>query len=148
MSKMDLFNPEGKGERIPFFPVVSAKNGRSYESYDYRAILGSQRYHLGSGTRTDRSFRIRDFKMKGEVEICPGDSAELNVKDGDMVKILSPCGVIKREIKINMGLSPGIVFIPTAFNNNDAMQLIEWPKTGESDSPSLKECHVKIEKQG
>ena len=108
------------------------------------AILGSKRYHLGSGTRTSYSGRIRDFDLKGEVEISPEDGSELGLRDGDMVKVSSPNGSIVREVQISKDLVPGIIFVPLAFHNNDAMQLIELTRLSES---RLKECQVKIEKQ-
>jgi formate dehydrogenase alpha subunit len=143
-SRMGIFNPEGRGELLPFSPIVSAENGKSYEGYEYTAILGSLRYHLGSGTRTRRSPRIRSFEMKGEVEIATEDGTEIGLKDGDTIRISSPSGSIAREVKINRNLVKGIIFVPVAFHNNDALQLIEL--TGLNKA-GLKECPVKIEKQ-
>jgi len=140
---ISLFHPNGEGELIPFSPVTLTENGGSDDAYDFKAILGSQRYHLGSGTRTAHSARIMDFDLKGEVEISPEDGSGLNLRDGDTVTISSPWGSIKREAKINRDLVPGVIFVPLAFNNNDAMQLVELTQLGEI---GLKECHVKIEK--
>jgi len=108
--------------------------------------LGSLRYHLGSGTRTSHSDRIKDFASKGEVEISSEDGAKLNVKEGDKVTISSPSGFISREVILKKDLRPGLIFVPVAFHNNDAMQLIELTQLGEADSPGWKECNVKVEK--
>jgi formylmethanofuran dehydrogenase subunit D len=43
-------------------------------------------------------------------------------------------------------LRPGLIFIPMAFHNNDAMELIELTQLGEVDLPGWKECHVNLEK--
>ncbi len=146
-SKMGLFHPNGEGEPVLFSPVISAENGRPDEGYDFSAILGSKQYHLGSGTRTGYSFRIRDFDLKGEVEISPDDGSRLDLEDGDQVKISSPFGSIVRQVKINRDLVPGIIFVPTAFHNNDALQLVELARLDGAGSPGLKACQVKVEKQ-
>ncbi len=141
---MGVFNPEGKGEPIPFSPIAHAENGKFHAGYDFKAILGSQRYHLGSGTRTSHSARIRGLESNGEVELAPEDGAELGLEDGDIVRISSPSGSIAREVKVNRNLVQGLIFVPVAFHNNDALQLIELTRLNKA---GLKACQVKIEKQ-
>ena len=140
------FHPDGGGEPIHFSPVITPEDERSDKDYPFTAILGSLRYHLGSGTRTGYSDRIKDFGLKGETEISPEDGARLNLKEGDKVKISSPYGSIVREMTLKKDLRPGLIFIPTAFHNNDVRQLIELTQLGEADSPGWKECQVKVEK--
>ncbi len=141
-----LFRPDGVGEPIHFSPVTST-DGKTYQKeYPFKAILGSAQYHLGSGTRTGHSNRIKDFGLRGEVEISPEDGARLNLKEGDHVRISSPYGQICRELMLKKGLRPGLIFIPMAFHNNDARQLIELTRLGLVDSPGWKECQVKLEK--
>jgi formate dehydrogenase alpha subunit len=145
-SNISLFHPDGEGELIHFSPVIKTGDERSDKDYPFTAILGSLRYHLGSGTRTGYSDRIKAFGLKGEVEISPEDSARINLKEGDTVRISSPHGSISREVTMKKELRPGLVFIPIGFHNNDAMQLINLTQLGETDSPGWKECSVKIER--
>ncbi len=145
-SNMRLFHPDREGESVKFSPVVSTEDETYDEVYPFKAILGSLRYHLGSGTRTGHSDRIKAFGLKGEVEMSSEDNARLNLKEGDKIRISSPYGSISREVTIKKDLSPGLIFIPMAFHNNDAMQLINLTQLGETDSPGWKECHVKVEK--
>ncbi|MBW1775914.1 MAG: hypothetical protein JRJ82_24075 [Deltaproteobacteria bacterium] len=116
------------------------------KAYPFTAILGSLRCHLGSGTRTSLSDRIKDFGLKGEVEISSEDGMRLNLKVGDKVKISSPDGSIERDITLKKDLRAGLVFIPMAINNNDARQLMGLTQLGEADSPGWNGCHVKIER--
>jgi len=145
-SAMRLFRPDGVGEPIHFSPVTSTDAKTYQKEYPFKAILGSVPYHLGSGTRTGRSNRIKEFGLRGEVEISPEDGARLNLKEGDHVRISSPYGQISREVMLKKGLRPGLIFIPMAFHNNDARQLIELTRLGVVDSPGWKECQVKLEK--
>lgn len=141
-----LFHPDGKGDLISFSPVVSRAEEVSDKEYPFTAISGSLRYHLGSGTRTSHSDRIRDFTLRGEIEISPEDAGELSMHDGDLVRVLSRLGSIEREITLVKGVKPGTVFIPAAFNGNDAMRLIGLASWGKPGSPGLKHCLVNLER--
>ena len=145
-STVGPFHPDGEGGPIHFSPVIITEDETHDEIYPFKAILGSLRYHLGSGTRTSHSARVKDFALKEEVEISSEDGARLNLNEGDRVRISSPYGSISREVILEKDLRQGLIFIPMAFNNNDAMQLIELTQLGKADSPGWKECNVKIEK--
>lgn len=134
------------GARIHFSQVVSTKEEKAGDDYDFTAILGSLRYHLGTGTRSSLSGRIRDFGVKGEVQVSHEDGSRLGLQDGDTVQVRSPYGAVTREVRLEKGQRPGMVFVPTAFNGNDAKDLISLSAPGEADSPGLKICRVVLEK--
>ncbi len=145
-SPPSAFKSQGSGDRISFSPVTFPQEGRGTDGYDFNAILGSDRYHLGSGTRTNLSRRMKDLDLKGEVEISPDDGAQWGLQAGDTVKISSPHGTIFRNVRITTNLNSGLIFIPTAYYNNDVMNLVELKPLGEAGSPGLKSCRVSIEK--
>ncbi|MDY7036380.1 MAG: molybdopterin dinucleotide binding domain-containing protein, partial [Thermodesulfobacteriota bacterium] len=131
-----------------FPPVISIENEKHNELYPFTGIFGSLRYHLGSGTRTGHSSRIKDFSLKGEVEMCPEDGTRLELKDGDRVRISSPYGAIYREVILRKekDLRPGLIFIPMACNNNDAMKLIALTHLDAADSPGWVTSDVMVER--
>ncbi len=145
-SDLMVFNTDGEGEPVPFSPVIYMEEEVFDKSYPFTAILGSLRYHLGSGTRTSLSDRVKDFGLKGEVEISREDGTRLNLKAGDKVRISSLDGSIEREVTLKKDLRPGLIFIPMAFHNNNAMQLMELIQPGVGDSPGWNGCHVCVEK--
>ena len=145
-SNLRLFHSDGDGESISFSPVIPMKEETYDEAYPFTAILGSLRYHLGSGTRTGLSPRIKDFGLKGEVEISNEDGTQLKLKAGDKVKISSSHGAIEREVTLKKDLRPGLIFVPMAFHNNGAMQLIGLTHLGEADSPGWNACRVTLKK--
>jgi predicted molibdopterin-dependent oxidoreductase YjgC len=102
---------------------------------------------LGSGTRTGLSERIRDFALKGEVEISPEDGSKLNLNQGDKVTIASPHGAISREVTFEKHLSPGLIFVPIAFQDNNAKELLGLTPVGTEDLPGWKVVSVKLEKR-
>jgi anaerobic selenocysteine-containing dehydrogenase len=145
-SPMAVFRPGEAGEKISFAPVVSTADEPGDPDYPFTAIFGSLRYHLGSGTRTSASGRIRDFELGGNIAIGSADAAKLKLEDGDTVSVESPWGVIKRKIRGSARIGPGQVFIPLAFNANDAMNLIDFSDLADPKSAGWKTCAVKIRK--
>jgi anaerobic selenocysteine-containing dehydrogenase len=108
--------------------------------------MGSLRFHLGSGTRTMASGRIRDFDLNAEVAICAADAERLKLKDGDTVQVESRWGVIKRRLGCSNRVGPGQLFIPLAFNANDAMNLFDLTDLADPNSTGWKTCEVRITK--
>lgn len=145
-SRMRLFDPEEKGGPILFTPLVSTAVEAEEETYDFKAILGSLRFHLGSGTRTGLSERIRDFGLKGEVEISPEDGDKLKLNPGEKVTISSAHGSISREVNFKKDLRPGLLFVPMAFDDNNARALLGLTPLGTEDSPGWKVIPVNLEK--
>ncbi|MBW1767105.1 MAG: molybdopterin-dependent oxidoreductase [Deltaproteobacteria bacterium] len=146
-SNLRLFTGSNDGEKIPFAPIKSCEYRAPEDGFPFKAILGSKRYHLGSGTRTGHSNRIKDFAIKGEMEISPADSERLNLKEGDKVRISSPFGSISRKVIIQKDLAEGVIFVPMGFHENDAKELIDLTQLGDADSSGWKICNVKIEKE-
>lgn len=146
MSEKMVFHPNEPGGLVSFSPVVSLPREATDDKYPFTAILGSLRYHLGSGTRTSRSQRINEFGIGGEIGISMEDAAAMDLHEGDRVCVTSNSGSIERGIKIEKGLRRGMVFVPLGLNNNDAMNLIKLMPLGEPGSPGWKECRVSIKK--
>jgi predicted molibdopterin-dependent oxidoreductase YjgC len=141
-----LFKAQGADELISFYPVVSTEDDPDDKNYPVTAIIGSLRYQLGSGTRTQASDRIEGFDQAGQVEISLQDSADLNLKDDDTVTVTSTSGSVTRKIRIDKSLDAGQIFIPTGFNGNDAMNLLALSDITQPGSPGWKTARVTIKK--
>ena len=146
ISQKAVFNNQAADGLITFYPVVTTEAQSEDSDYPFTAIVGSLRYHLGSGTRTNASERIQGFDLCGQIEISPEDGAKLKIVDGDSVKVISPFGAVQRVITLKKEISPGEVFVPIAVNSNDAMNLIELTDLADPDSPGWKTVKVKLEK--
>jgi formate dehydrogenase alpha subunit len=145
-SPMAVFRADGASEMIFFAPVVLTADEPGDPDYPFTAILGSLRYHLGSGTRTSASERIQDFELDGNLAIGSADAAKLKLKDGDTVSVESRWGVIKRKISRSERVGPGQVFVPLAVNGNDAMNLIDFSDLADPNSAGWKTCAVRLKK--
>lgn len=145
MSDRSLFRVDGGGGPISFSPVVSTQYDTPERGYPLTAVLGGLRYHLGSGTRTGHSERIREFGLEGEVEVSPGDGARLGIREGEMVRVVSPHGTVARKVRLERTLRAGLVFLPTAFRGNDARELIPLSPLEGANSQGWKTCQVRLE---
>ncbi len=145
-SNRRIFHPSAGGEPIPFSPIIPFELRSADQDYPFEAILGSLRVHLGSGTRTGRSNRIKDFALTGAIELSREDGMRLNLKDGDRVTLHSPHGSVSREITFKKDLRAGLIFVPIGFHGNDAIQLLDLAPAGEAVSPGWNVCPVRIEK--
>ena len=145
-SPMAVFAATGAREMVSFSPVVSTADQPDDSDYPFTAILGPLRYHLGSGTRTNASERIRDFNHEGAVAISITDADKLKLKEGDAVKIETRWGAIKRTIGRSNRIGPGQLFVPLAVNANDAMNLIDLSDLSDPNTAGWKTCAAKITK--
>jgi formate dehydrogenase alpha subunit len=145
-SPMAVFHADGAKKMMSFSPVVSTRDDQGEAGYPFTAILGSLRYHLGSGTRTSASARIQEFNSDGAVAVGVRDADKLELKDGDTVQVESRCGMIKRKIVRSPHIGSGQLFVPLAVNANDAMNLIDLADLADPNSAGWKTCAVKIKK--
>ncbi len=141
-----LFEARGAEGSITFYPVVSTGDDPVDTDYPFTAIVGSLRYHLGSGTRTQASDRIQEFEFSGKLEISPADGASLDLKDDDTILVRSRFGVLKRKIRLKTSLRQGHIFVPAGFNDNEAMCLFSLSDMTTPGAAGWKTCGVKLEK--
>jgi len=141
--------PEGLTEKqIQFSSVTLGKEAVLTDDHPFIALLGSLRFHLGSGTRTEQSARISVYNSRGEIEVSPIDATKMNLIQNDRVKVTSLTGEIERKIKINRDIQTGYIYIPTAYNHNDARRLIQLMPLLDAGSNGWNSCPVAIEKVG
>ncbi len=133
-------------KRIQFSSVTSAKEAALADDYPFIALLESLRFHLGSGTRTEQSARISVCDSKGEIEVSPIDAEKMALIQDDRIKVTSMTGKIERKIKINSNIQTGYIYIPTAYNHNDAARLIELMPLLDAGSSGWDSCAVTVEK--
>jgi formate dehydrogenase alpha subunit len=145
-SRFKLFRQDGEGELIPFTPCSRIPTEAAEEGFALKAILGSLRCHLGSGTRTGHSDRIKDYTLQGEAEISFEDAKALGIVDGDTVAIASPFGRIQKRVRATRDLNPGFIFVPKAFQGNDVRNLVPLFPPDRAGSQGFNVICVRLEK--
>ncbi len=141
-----LFGSKDSDELISFYPVVSTEDKPDDDEYPFTAIVGTQRYHLGGGTRSGASERIQENESAGKIVISAPDAAGLDLEDGDAVVVRSQYGRVEQVVQIKTGISPGHVFVPTGVKRNEAMNLFDLTDLTIPGTAGWKTCDVKIEK--
>lgn len=116
------------------------------DEYPFTLLVGSSRFHFGTGTRSSRSARLSRFSPEAWLEINDKDAGELGVTDGDKVKIISAQGELSVPAKIDSMQSPGLLFMPMSFPGSPVYELFDTIIDTQAKSPSLKLCAVRLER--
>ncbi|MGM0452480.1 MAG: molybdopterin-dependent oxidoreductase [Thermodesulfobacteriota bacterium] len=133
-----------EGARFAFRPPEQPDSAPPDSKFAYHAHIGTRRWHLGGGTRTSRSRRIKESGINGEIEISPADARTLALSEDDLLRLTSATGAVERPWVINRGLSAGHLFVPTGFWGNDAMALTDLSQLRSPDA-GWRTCPVHIE---
>jgi formate dehydrogenase (NADP+) alpha subunit len=113
-------------------------------AYPLTAHAVSRRFHLGSGTRTSASKRIRKYSLSAAAaEMGPEQLYQLGLQKGAIVKITSPSGEISLAVKSNPRIAPGQIHIPVAVDDNSARNLFGAQTENKTSWPT---CRVRAEK--
>ena len=129
-----------------FCPVEYIPQAETKKDYPFTLLTGTTLYHLGSGTRSSRSSRLRQFSSEAFVEIGEFDATQLGVSHGDRIKVTSPISTVSTTAKVTDALPEGTVFMPMSFPETPANKLFGITLDSEAKAPSLKACNVRIEK--
>jgi predicted molibdopterin-dependent oxidoreductase YjgC len=118
----------------------------SGNSYPLTLLSGSSLHHFGSGTRTLRAWRLKEFSPHCWVEVNRDDARKLGLDDGDQVAVISPAGELTTTVSLNGSLPSGLLFMPISFPESPVNELFDTKLDPRSKAPSLKSCPVRLER--
>ncbi|MCC6524972.1 MAG: molybdopterin-dependent oxidoreductase, partial [Polyangiaceae bacterium] len=141
-----LWEEPVRGPRAPFSPVVHAPPAEAV-SAEYPLCLTTGR-RLDSYNTGVQSGALRSPMRRGEtVDVHPEDAARLGLADGERVRVTSRRGAVEAPVRLDPGLSPGLVFMtlhfPDDVDTNALTHDASDPKSGTSE---FKACAVRIDK--
>jgi predicted molibdopterin-dependent oxidoreductase YjgC len=119
---------------------------RTKEDYPFTLLTGTLLYHFGTGVRSSRASRLKKFLLQEFVEINESDAKKLKIINGDEVKLISSMAELTTTARITDTLPEGTVFMPLSFPKNSVNRLFSITLDPKSKTPSLKACHVRIER--
>jgi formate dehydrogenase alpha subunit len=132
-----------------FSPVeYIPQGGEPKGGYPFTLLTGTILYHFGTGARSSRASRSKKFLSQAFLEIGDSDAEKLGVRPSDKVKLISPVAELITEVKITDTLPEGTVFMPISFPKSPVNRLFSIVLDPEAKTPSLKACHVRIERIG
>lgn len=112
--------------------------------YPFILLTGRTRDQWHSGTKTNLPTTLLKFKELNFCEINPNDAKELNIKDGDEIKVLSIRGELLTKALITDTIREKTLFIP--ISNRDVNYLTNDLLDKDSLEPDYNHSAVKIEK--
>jgi len=116
------------------------------KEYPFVLTTGRVIYHWHTGEMTRRSKGLSTIYPENVVEINPEDAMKLNIKDREIVRVISRRGEIEIKANITERTQPGVLFITFHFAESNANILTISALDEVSKIPELKVCAVKIEK--
>ncbi len=116
------------------------------KEYPILLTTGRVLYHYHTGTMTMKSEGLNDLAPECFVEISGQDAVSRNIKDGEMLRIVSRRGEINAKAQVSDKVLNGTVFIPFHYADAAANFLTIGALDPVAKIPEYKVCAVKIEK--
>ncbi len=137
--------PRGKAT----FTVVNYSESSEIPDDEFPLILttGRQLFQYHTGTMTRRIEAINNVSPNAYVEINPEDAKLSNIKEGEIISVVSRRGSIDINAKISDRPLQGVVFIPFHFSEAAANILTNSALDPIAKIPEYKICAVKIQKK-
>jgi len=117
------------------------------DEYPLYLTTGRVIYHYHTGTMTRKTEGLNDRSPECFVEISSTDAEKFQVKDHQMVKIVSRRGKIHARVLISDTAVTGSVFIPFHFAEAAANRLTNAALDPISKIPEYKVCAIKLVKE-
>lgn len=134
----------GKAKLLPLTYRPSAELPDS----EYPLLLTTDRsvIHYHTGTMTRKVAGLNELYEHEVIRINPKDAEKLNLKDEEMVKIISRRGKITAAVKITENSPEGVVAMTFHFAESPTNVLTNAAMDPVAKIPETKVCAVKIEK--
>jgi nitrate reductase NapA len=143
-----FYKAKGYGEKAalwlrPWHPAAESPD----EEYPFWLCTGRILEHWHTGSMTRRVKQLHQAAPNAYVEINRADAAELSIKSGDMVRVVSRRGSVELPAKVDgRGKPPrGSTFIPFFDEAKLANALTLDAMDNISKEPDFKKCAVRIE---
>jgi anaerobic selenocysteine-containing dehydrogenase len=141
-------DPGGRAVFVPaeYRPALDTNDAE----YPMIATSGRQAYHWHTRTKTGRAPDLHEAAPGVFVSLNERDARNLNIDDGDTVRVTSRRGSVVAPAKIGTIVGPGVVFIPFHYGElgeNHAANNV-MPKTWDpvSKQPVQKFAAVRVER--
>jgi formate dehydrogenase major subunit len=140
----DVPTANGKIKLVPagFIPA----NEMPDAEFPYVLITGRQLEHWHTGSMTRRASMLDAIEPEATASINSSLAAQLKLKAGEMMKVVSRRGVIALQVRIDEGTPEKTVFIPFAYAEAAANLLTNAALDPFGKIPEFKYCAVRLSK--
>ena len=116
------------------------------DDYPFVMNTGRQLYHWHTGTMTRRASGLDSREPTPIVEIHPEDAKQLNVREGELVRLTSRRNAMVTAARISDRVARGQVFVPFHFREAAANLLTNPVLDPYAKMAELKICAIRIER--
>lgn len=135
--------PDGKARLYPVDWTIPVQYD---EQYDLHVNNGRMLEHFHEGNMTYRTQGIKDKTPHNFVEVSPELAIERNVKDGSLVRIISPYGAIKVKCLVTERVAGNELYVSMNDSGDAAINLLTSSYSDkDTDTPAYKEVKAKME---
>ena len=117
------------------------------KDYPFMLTTGRTLYHYQTGTISRKVFGLNILDPESLLEINQVDAQKLNIKDSDLVKIISRRGQVTARAKVTESCLSGVVSMNFHFSESAVNTLTNPALDPTSKITEFKVCAVKIEKE-
>jgi formate dehydrogenase, alpha subunit, archaeal-type len=114
--------------------------------YPYVLIIGRERAQYHTATMTSKSHILKVFWRGPVVEMNSEDMAREGVKDGDIVKLVSPAGELMVKVAKSSRVPRGVLFTTFHYPELQSNVLTPYVLNPITKTPAYKDTRVRIEK--
>ncbi len=143
---LDKFNtPSGKAK---LFPVEYMPQSET-PTAEFPLVLNSGRllFQYHSATLSRKSELLNAYANESFIIINPEDALKLQIKDGEMVSVISPRGKITTKAAVNDGVLAGEAFMPWHFHESPVNALTRNEQDPSSKIAPFKYSVIRVEKE-
>jgi formate dehydrogenase alpha subunit len=136
--------PSGRGQFTP----ISYAPPAEVVSHEYPFILTTRRsfFHYHS-TLSRKVAGMNALRGEEQVEISPVDAAELEIENGDAVKVISRRGTVRAKARVTEITPPGVISMTFHYPETRTNLLTHAALDPVAKIPEFKVCAVKIERE-
>jgi formate dehydrogenase (NADP+) alpha subunit len=134
----------GRGRFIP----LEFRPPQERPDAEYPLILttGRSLYQYNSGTMTRKAGGLNACLNQEVVEVNPDDARQLNLGEGDMIKVTSHHGQVEVQAHLTDNIPPGLVYMNFHFAKVRTNSLFGQAADPQTKTPDYKVCAVRLEK--
>ncbi len=131
----------GKEIKSFFVPENIPDLSKKDKEYPYTIMLGGILFQLGSGYQTRYSTKLCRITEDEYVEINPEDASKEDIKDSELIKLVSAEGEKTINTRVTSKVPKGTLFLPLPFIQNSNL----FAHSKDTDVHG-KTCRIKIER--
>lgn len=129
-----------------FFVVDWTEPTGTSEEFDLHVNNGRLLEHFHEGNMTYKSEGIARKTPRAFIEVSPELAEERGVKDGSVVRLVSPFGAVKGSALVTERVSGNELYIPMNDNNELAVNRLTSNEVDkDTDTPAYKDTAVRME---